>query len=47
MSEIARMLDQFDRAWKGEAWHGPSLHELIDDLSPEEAATTSRLRAQA
>lgn len=40
MSEIERMLDQLDRAWKGEAWHGPSLHELIDDLSPEEAATT-------
>ena len=29
--------DELRRAVRGDAWHGPSLHELISHLSPEEA----------
>ena len=38
MNEIYRVLDQMDRAFSGEAWHGPSLIRLLDGLSPEEAS---------
>jgi uncharacterized damage-inducible protein DinB len=38
MSELARIEDQLRRSIEGEAWHGPSLNELLGDLTPAEAA---------
>ena len=38
MSEIARILDQMDRAIGGEAWHGPHLQQVLDGLSAEQAS---------
>ena len=38
MNEINRILDQFDRAYLGEAWHGPSLRSLLDGVSAEDAS---------
>jgi len=37
MSEIKRIVDQMQRAYAGEAWHGPALHELLEGLSAEQA----------
>ena len=38
MTEIERIKDQLRRSVEGEAWHGPSLHELLADVTAEEAA---------
>jgi uncharacterized damage-inducible protein DinB len=38
MREIDRMLDQMDRAFSGDAWHGPSLMSLLDGISAEDAS---------
>jgi uncharacterized damage-inducible protein DinB len=38
MTEIDRILDQMDRAFSGDAWHGPPLKTLIDGLLAEDAA---------
>jgi len=38
MREIDRIVDQMDRAFSGDAWHGPSLMGLLDDLSAEDAS---------
>lgn len=38
MSEINRIVDQMDRAFSGEAWHGPSLQAVIEGVSAEEAS---------
>jgi uncharacterized damage-inducible protein DinB len=38
MSEIQRILDQMDRAFDGDAWHGPPLKPMLDGLSAEEAS---------
>jgi len=38
MSEIKRILDQMDRAFAGEAWHGPSLMQLLGGIDAEDAA---------
>jgi uncharacterized damage-inducible protein DinB len=38
MSEVARILDQLDRGFAGEAWHGPALQELLDGVSAEDAS---------
>jgi uncharacterized damage-inducible protein DinB len=38
MTEIYRILDQMDRAYSGEAWHGPSMRELLDGLLAEDAS---------
>jgi len=38
VSEIHRILDQMDRAFSGDAWHGPPLMRLLDGLSAEEAS---------
>jgi uncharacterized damage-inducible protein DinB len=38
MSEIARILDQLDRAYSGGAWHGPSLLHLVDGITAEHAS---------
>ena len=38
MSEIQRIVDQMDRAFAGDAWHGPPLKTLIDGLNAEDAS---------
>jgi uncharacterized damage-inducible protein DinB len=38
MSEINRILDQMDRAFSGEAWHGPDLTQLLNGISAEDAS---------
>jgi uncharacterized damage-inducible protein DinB len=38
MSEIQRIIDQMDRAFSGDAWHGPPLKSLLDGLSAEDAS---------
>jgi len=38
MNEIDRILDQMDRAFAGDAWHGPSLMRLLEGLSAETAS---------
>ena len=38
MSEIDRILDQMDRAFSGDAWHGPPLKGLLDGLLAEDAS---------
>ena len=38
MREIDRILDQMDRAFSGDAWHGPSLMSLLDGISAEDAS---------
>jgi uncharacterized damage-inducible protein DinB len=38
MSEIDRIIDQMDRAFAGDAWHGPSLEALLDGVTFEQAA---------
>lgn len=38
MSEISRISDQLRRAFYGEAWHGPSVMELLKDVAAAQAA---------
>src|SRR5262245_46391800 len=38
MSEIERIIDQFRRAFDGDAWHGPSVLPLISDVTAIQAA---------
>ncbi len=38
MTEVARIADQLRRAFRGKAWHGPALRELLADVSAERAA---------
>jgi uncharacterized damage-inducible protein DinB len=37
MTEIERILDQLRRAYEGEAWHGPSVHEVLAGVTAEQA----------
>jgi uncharacterized damage-inducible protein DinB len=37
-SEPSRIADQLRRAFEGDAWHGPALLELLQDLDPASAA---------
>jgi uncharacterized damage-inducible protein DinB len=37
MNELGRIADQFRRAWKGEAWHGPSLNEVLQGVTSAQA----------
>jgi uncharacterized damage-inducible protein DinB len=41
MSEIQRILDQLERACEGNAWHGPSVRELLKGISTRQAAAKS------
>lgn len=41
MREVNRILDQMDRAFSGDAWHGPSLMSLVDGVSAEDASKHS------
>jgi len=36
-SETTRIADQLRRAFRGEAWHGPSLLDLLAEITPEQA----------
>jgi uncharacterized damage-inducible protein DinB len=38
MNEVERILDQMDRAFSGDAWHGPSLMRLLEGMSAEDAS---------
>lgn len=38
MNEIERIVDQMKRSWGGDAWHGPSLSELLAGVDAEKAA---------
>ncbi|MGH9836565.1 MAG: DinB family protein [Blastocatellia bacterium] len=38
MTETHRINGQLKRAYEGEAWHGPSLRELLDGVTAEQAA---------
>lgn len=38
MSEIRRISSQLRRAYEGQAWHGPSLREILDGVTAEQAA---------
>jgi uncharacterized damage-inducible protein DinB len=38
MTEISRILDQFRRAYNGDAWHGTPLREILRGISAEQAA---------
>ncbi len=47
MSEIHRILDQMDRAFSGDAWHGPSLMSVLDGISAEDASKHPIRRAHS
>lgn len=36
-TECARIADQLRRAFDGDAWHGPSLHDLLSEVTHEQA----------
>jgi uncharacterized damage-inducible protein DinB len=38
MSEIERIIDQMDRAFAGDAWHGPNLTRVLEGVTAREAA---------
>src|SRR4026207_1879418 len=38
MSETARIRNQCERAFEGEAWHGPSVLALLDGVTAQQAA---------
>jgi len=38
MSEVARISDQLQRAFNGEAWHGPSVLKILDGVTAQQAA---------
>jgi len=38
MTEIERILDQYDRVMHGNAWHGDPIWQILDDISAECAA---------
>jgi uncharacterized damage-inducible protein DinB len=46
-TEVDRIRDQLRRAFQGEAWHGPSLMELISDIDAARAAAKPLPRAHS
>ena len=38
MSEVRRIKSQIRRAFEGQAWHGPSVKELLSNVTAEQAA---------
>lgn len=38
MSEVDRIRNQFERAFNGGAWHGPSVRELLNGVTADQAA---------
>lgn len=39
MNEVQRIEDQFKRAFEGHAWHGPSVSEVLNDVTATQAAS--------
>lgn len=37
MTEVERILDQYDRAMNGDAWHGDPVWTILDGISAEQA----------
>ena len=37
MSEVERILDQYDRAMHGDAWHGDNVWCILDTVEPQQA----------
>jgi uncharacterized damage-inducible protein DinB len=37
MSEVHRILDQYDRAMNGDAWHGDPVWTILEGVTPEQA----------
>jgi uncharacterized damage-inducible protein DinB len=38
MTEVSRITDQLQRAFNGEAWHGPSVLKILDGVTAQQAA---------
>lgn len=38
MNEVERIVDQLKRAFEGEAWHGPSVLEIIESITAPQAS---------
>ena len=38
MKEVKRILDQLKRSFEGDAWHGPSVREVLANVTAEKAA---------
>lgn len=38
MTEVSRILDQLNRAFQGEAWHGPAVLEILNSTTAAQAA---------
>lgn len=38
MKEVKRILDQLKRSFEGEAWHGPSVREVLKNVDSQKAA---------
>ena len=38
MTEVERITDQLKRAFLGEAWHGPAVEEILQDVTAQQAA---------
>jgi uncharacterized damage-inducible protein DinB len=47
MSEATRIADQLRYAFQGEAWHGPSVLELLSDVDAATAAAHPRPKAHS
>lgn len=46
-AEISRIVDQLERTFEGDAWHGPSVSEILADISAEQAAARPLGRAHS
>jgi uncharacterized damage-inducible protein DinB len=38
MSEVERITDQLQRAFQGDAWHGPPVMEILEGITSQQAA---------
>jgi uncharacterized damage-inducible protein DinB len=47
MTEIQRILDQYDRVMNGDAWHGDPVWTILEGLAPEQAAMRSNSNAHS
>jgi uncharacterized damage-inducible protein DinB len=47
MSEISRIVDQLQRAFEGNAWHGPAVSEVLQEVPVEQALKKSIARAHS
>ncbi len=41
MTEIERIIDQLNRAFAGEAWHGPAVIEILEGITAQHAAAAN------